>query len=121
MAQHIRSNGQDLYCETHGDGPPLVLVMGIGYDSGLWHLAQVPALAKKFRVITFDNRDVGRSSKATKPYAIADMADDVAGLLDGLDVKRAHVLGLSMGGLIAQQFALRHPSRIDRLVLAGCG
>jgi pimeloyl-ACP methyl ester carboxylesterase len=117
----IRSNGLDLYYETHGDGPPLVLVMGIGYDSGLWKLAQVPALAKKFRVIIFDNRDVGRSSQARAPYTIADMADDVAGLLDGLDIRRAHILGLSMGGMIAQQFALRHPARTDRLVLAGCG
>jgi pimeloyl-ACP methyl ester carboxylesterase len=117
----IRTNGQDLYYETHGEGPPLVLVMGIGYDSSLWKLAQVPALSKRFRVIIFDNRDVGRSSKARAPYTIADMADDIAGLLDGLDVKRAHVLGLSMGGMIAQQFALRHPARIERLVLAGCG
>ncbi len=117
----IRANGQDLYFETHGQGPPLVLVMGIGYDSSLWKLAQLPALSKKFRVILFDNRDVGRSSLARGPYGIADMADDVAGLLDGLDVGRAHILGLSMGGLIAQQVALRHPTRVDRLVLAGCG
>jgi 3-oxoadipate enol-lactonase len=123
MAQSntVRANGQDLYYESHGDGPPLVLVMGIGYDSSLWKLAQVPALAKRFRVIIFDNRDVGRSSKAHGRYTIADMADDVVGLLDGLDIARAHVLGLSMGGLIAQQVALRHPTRVDRLVLAGCG
>src|SRR5262249_20878034 len=97
------------------------LVMGIGYDSSLWKLAQVPALAKKFRVIIFDNRDVGRSSQARAPYTIADMADDVAGVLGGLDIERAHILGLSMGGMIAQQVALRHPPRIARLVLAGCG
>jgi pimeloyl-ACP methyl ester carboxylesterase len=117
----LRTNGQELFYEAHGEGPPLVLVMGIGYESSLWKLAQVPALAKKFRVIIFDNRDVGRSSKARGPYSIADMADDLVGLLDTLDIPRAHILGLSMGGMIAQQVAIRHPTRVDRLVLAGCG
>jgi pimeloyl-ACP methyl ester carboxylesterase len=115
------ANGQKLYFEVHGEGPPLVLVMGIGYDATLWTLAQVPALSKKFRVVTFDNRDAGRSSKATGAYGTADMADDVAGLMDSLDLGRAHVLGLSMGGLIAQELALRHAGRVDRLVLSGCG
>jgi pimeloyl-ACP methyl ester carboxylesterase len=117
----ISSNGQTLYYEVHGDGEPLVLVMGIGYDSSLWKLQQVPALSKRFRVVIFDNRDSGRSSRASRQYSIGDMADDVAGLLDGLQVPRAHVLGLSMGGMIGQEFALRHPDRIDRLVLSGVG
>ena len=121
QSNKLRANGQELFYEIHGEGSPLVLVMGIGYDSSLWKLAQLPALAKKFRVILVDNRDAGRSSQATAPYTIADMADDVAGLLDGLDIKRAHILGLSMGGMIAQQVALRHPARVDRLVLAACG
>ena len=114
-------NGQKLYFEVHGAGPPLVLVMGIGYDATLWTLAQVPALSRMFQVVIFDNRDVGRSSNATGPYTIGDMADDIAGLMDALDIKRAHVLGLSMGGMIAQEFALRHASRLLRLVLSGCG
>lgn len=117
----VYANGQKLYFEVHGEGPPLVLVMGIGYDATLWTLAQVPALSRMFQVVIFDNRDAGRSSNATGPYAIADMADDVAGLLDALDIKRAHVLGLSMGGMIAQEFALRHEGRLLRLVLSGCG
>ena len=117
----VHANGQTLYFEVHGDGPPLVLVMGIGYDATLWTLAQIPALCETFQVVVFDNRDVGRSSRATEPYAIADMADDVAGLLDALDMARAHMLGLSMGGMIAQEFALRHADRLDRLVLSGCG
>ena len=117
----IHANGQKLYFEVHGDGPPLVLIMGIGYDATLWTLAQVPALSDTFQVVIFDNRDVGRSSHASEPYTIADMADDVAGLMDALDMTRAHVLGLSMGGMIAQEFALRHASRLDRLVLTGCG
>jgi 3-oxoadipate enol-lactonase len=117
----VRANGQELYYEVHGSGPPLVLVMGIGYDSSLWTLVQVPALSTQFRVVLVDNRDAGRSSRASHPYRIADMADDLAGLLDGLAIPQAHLLGLSMGGMIALEFALRHPNRLDRLVLAGTG
>jgi 3-oxoadipate enol-lactonase len=117
----VQANGQELYYEVHGDGPALVLVMGIGYDSSLWTLAQVPALSTQFRVVTFDNRDAGRSSQASRPYTIADMADDLAGLLDALEMQRSHLLGLSMGGMIAQEFALRHADRLDRLVISGSG
>jgi 3-oxoadipate enol-lactonase len=117
----VQANGQELYYEVHGDGPALVLVMGIGYDSSLWTLAQVPALSTQFRVVTFDNRDAGRSSRASRPYTIADMADDLAGLLDALEMQRSHLLGLSMGGMIAQEFALRHADRLDRLVISGSG
>jgi 3-oxoadipate enol-lactonase len=115
----VRANGQDLYYEVHGEGQPLILVMGIGYDSSLWTLAQVPALSQDFQVVIFDNRDAGRSSQATSPYTIADMADDTAGLMDALDIKKAHVCGLSMGGMIAMEFALRHPDRLDRMILTG--
>jgi len=115
----VRANGQELYYEVHGEGRPLVLVMGIGYDSTLWTLAQVPALSQKFQVVIFDNRDAGRSSQATSAYTIADMADDTAGLMDALDIKKAHVCGLSMGGMIAMEFALRHPGRLDRMILSG--
>ncbi|MEO6212367.1 MAG: alpha/beta fold hydrolase [Vicinamibacterales bacterium] len=115
----VRANSQELYYEVHGEGQPLVLVMGIGYDSTLWTLAQVPALSKRFQVTIFDNRDVGRSSQAKSAYTIADMADDTAALMDALGVKKAHVCGLSMGGMIAMEFALRHPDRLDRLVLTG--
>src|SRR3954463_2072341 len=117
----VSTNGQELYYELHGDGPPLLLVMGIGYDSSLWTLAQVPALSAQFRVVLVDNRDSGRSSRASHPYLISDMADDLAGLLDALGIQRSHLLGLSMGGMIAQEFALRHADRLDRLVLSGTG
>jgi 3-oxoadipate enol-lactonase len=117
----VQTNGQVLYYEVHGEGPALVLVMGIGYDSSLWTLAQVPALSTQFRVVLVDNRDAGRSSKARQPYTIADMADDLAGLLDALQIQHTHLLGLSMGGMIALEFALRHRERLDRLVLTGTG
>lgn len=117
----IESNGQTLYWESHGEGSPLVLVMGIGYDATLWGLHQVPFFSEHFRTIVFDNRDVGRSSRATEAYSIADMADDVAGLLDGLGIERTHLLGISMGGMIGQEFAIRHPRRLNKLVLTGTG
>ena len=115
----VRTNDQELYYEVHGAGPPLVLVMGIGYDSSLWALHQVPALSTRFRVLLVDNRDAGRSSRAEHPYTIADMADDLAGVLDALDIERTHFVGLSMGSMIGMQFALQHGGRLDRLVLAG--
>jgi 3-oxoadipate enol-lactonase len=117
----VRTNGQELFYQVHGDGPALVLVMGIGYDSSLWTLQQVPVLCTRFRVVILDNRDAGRSARADHPYTIADMADDVAGLLDALDIHSTHLLGLSMGSMIGMEFALRHADRLDRLVLAGPG
>jgi 3-oxoadipate enol-lactonase len=115
----VGANGQELYYEIHGEGPPLILIMGIGYDATLWTLAQVPTLSQTFQVVIFDNRDAGRSSQATSDYTIADMADDTAGLMDALGITKAHVCGLSMGGMIAMEFALRHPGRLDRLILSG--
>ena len=115
----VRANGQELYCEVHGEGQPLILVMGIGYDCTLWTLAQVPALSQEFQVVIFDNRDAGRSSQAASGYFIADMADDTAALMDALGIKKAHVCGLSMGGMIAMKLALRHPGRLDRMILTG--
>ena len=117
----VQSNGQTLYWESFGEGKPFVLIMGIGYDSTLWGLHQVPFFSEHFKTIIFDNRDVGRSSKATKAYTIADMADDVAGLMNGLGIERAHMLGLSMGAMIAQEFAIRYPKKLEKLVLTGTG
>ncbi len=117
----VETNGQILYWESHGEGEPLVLVMGIGYDATLWGLHQVPWFSKHYQTIVFDNRDVGRSSKASESYTIADMADDLAGMLDGLEIERAHLLGISMGGMICQEFAIRHPKRVNKMVLTGTG
>ena len=107
----------EMYYEQHGSGDPLLLVMGLAADSTAW-MFQVPDFARRYRTIVFDNRGVGRSSKPSGPYTIHQMADDAAGLLDALDVGRAHVVGVSMGGMIAQELALRHPERVRGLVLA---
>ena len=105
-----------MYYEEAGSGEPLVLIMGLGGDLQGWAL-QVPTLAKHFRVITFDNRGAGRSSAPDRPYNIAGMADDVAGLMDHLKIEKAHILGFSMGGYIAQEFALKYAARVDKLIL----
>lgn len=111
-------NGIDLYAEEQGSGDPLLLIMGLAADSVAW-MFQRDAFAARYRTILFDNRGVGRSSKPEGPYTIPLMADDAAGLLDALDIARAHVVGISMGGMIAQELALRHPQRVRGLVL-GC-
>jgi pimeloyl-ACP methyl ester carboxylesterase len=112
---HVRD--VDLYYEEHGIGDPLLCIMGFATDSTGW-LLQVPAFAERYRTIVFDNRGVGRSDKPTTAYTIHEMADDAVGLLDQLGIARAHVLGVSMGGMIAQELVLRHPTRVRGLVLA---
>jgi pimeloyl-ACP methyl ester carboxylesterase len=108
----------ELYYEEHGSGDPLLLIMGLGADANGW-MMQTPEFAKHYRTVVFDNRGVGRSAKPAGPYSIAQMADDAAALLDHLDIDRAHICGISMGGMISQELALRHPQRLRSLVL-GC-
>ena len=104
------------YYEESGSGEPLLLIMGIGGDLQGWAL-QVPELAKHFRVITYDNRGAGRTSAPDRPYSIRQMAGDACALLDHLGIDKAHVLGFSMGGYIAQEFAIAHPERVEKLIL----
>ena len=114
---NVQLNGVRLYYETSGDGDPLLLVPG--FSNGLWiWFKQVEELARRFRVVAFDPRGVARSGGRDEPFTIADLADDVAALLDALDVESAHVLGASFGGFVAQEFALRYPARTRSLVLA---
>jgi pimeloyl-ACP methyl ester carboxylesterase len=137
----ISANGISLEVEDHGptSGEPLVLIMGLGMQLVAWHEGLVAQLvAQGFRVIRFDNRDIGLSQRfdhlgvpnlafdamrhtvglpVRSPYTIADMADDTAALLDALGLQRAHVCGASMGGMIAQHLAVRHPQRVKSLTL----
>lgn len=112
------NQGVKIYWDQAGEGEPLLLIMGLGYPSDAWHRSQ-PILSKQYRTITFDNRGVGRSDMPPGPYPIALMASDAAAVLDAAGVESAHVFGISMGGMIAQEFALQYPERVLSLIL-GC-
>jgi pimeloyl-ACP methyl ester carboxylesterase len=139
QTRFARSNGIDLAYESFGDeaAPAMLLVMGLGAQMIAWDTAFCGQLAGRgFRVVRFDNRDIGMSAKLTQagrpdirsmmfaamlgkrvsaPYLLRDMADDAAGLLDALGIERAHVVGASMGGAIGQEMAIHHPSRVHTL------
>jgi pimeloyl-ACP methyl ester carboxylesterase len=111
-------NGIDLSYEEQGSGPPLLLIPGLAATASYW-ASLAPALAPHFHLIALDNRGAGRSSAPPGPYTTRVLADDAAALLDHLGIERAHILGFSLGSLIAQELTLAHPERVDRLVLLG--
>jgi len=108
----------NIYYESHGDGEPILLIQGYGQYSGHW-ATMIPALSPEYRVIVFDNRGTGRSDKPDIPYTMKTMADDAKGVLDAVGIGAAHVFGVSMGGMIAQEFAINYPDRLISLIL-GC-
>ncbi len=107
-----------IYYEEHGRGEPLAFIMGYS-GSSEWWFRQVPFFSPKYRVIVFDNRGTGQTDKPDVPYSMEMMADDLVGLLDAVGVDAAHIFGVSMGGMIAQHFALSYPERVISLIL-GC-
>lgn len=111
------ANGLRLFYEERGAGDPLLLIMGLATDHVGWVL-QVPTFSERYRTIAFDNRDVGQSAMAAGPYEISDMAADALALADELGLDTFHVVGVSMGGAIAQELALRAPERVRTLQLA---
>jgi 3-oxoadipate enol-lactonase len=102
--------------DSHGTGTPLLLIQGLGYGRWGWDPV-VPGLAERVRVLTFDNRGIGESDKPEGPYTAREMAADALQVLDEAGAARAHVLGASLGGMIAQEVAVAAPERVDRLVL----
>jgi pimeloyl-ACP methyl ester carboxylesterase len=106
-----------MYYEIHGEGESLLLIRGLGSTCDGFK-AQVEGLSPYFRVVSFDNRCVGRSDQPREPFTIADMADDTAALLDALGIESAHVFGVSLGGMVAQELVLRHPKKVRLLALA---
>ena len=110
-------NGQRLYYEVHGDGEPLLCVHGLACDTLAW-IPQLQAFPAAYRTVIFDNRDVGQSSMTENAYGTADMARDALALADELELDSFHLLGISMGGAIAQEIALQVPERVRTLTLA---
>lgn len=113
-------NGIKIYYEIHGKGEPLLLIMGIRRNIEWWY-KQLPDLSAQCQVIVFDNRGSGRTDKPTDDYRIEQFADDTAGLMRGLGIKHAHILGYSMGGYIAQELAITYPRMVDSLILVSTG
>jgi pimeloyl-ACP methyl ester carboxylesterase len=112
------NQGAKIYWDEVGEGDPLLLITGLGFPSGAWHRTR-PVLSKKYRTIALDNRGVGRSDMPAGPYSIALMASDAAAVLNAAGAESAHVFGISMGGMIAQELALQSPKRVRSLIL-GC-
>lgn len=104
----------EVYYEFHGDGTPLVMINGLSADHSTWG-CQIPAYSQKFRCLIFDNRGVGQTSKPVGPYTCRQFADDTAALMSTLGLTRDHLVGASMGGAIAQEFAINYPEKVISL------
>lgn len=116
-------NGINICYESMGEGFPLIGIMGKDSNMDWWNPATKAALCEKNRLIMLDNRGMGRSDAPTEPYGVSDMAKDVVGLMDALEIDKAHILGQSMGGMIAQELAIEFPGRVETLIICSstCG
>ncbi|MFW9937080.1 MAG: alpha/beta fold hydrolase [Candidatus Thorarchaeota archaeon] len=117
MPEHYADlDGIKICYEVNGKGYPVILVNGFGSKKEGW-MGQVPVLSKKFKVITFDCRGSGKSDRPDMPYTMEMFADDIKNLMEYLNIQKAHFVGFSLGGMILQNFALKYPERINKLVL----
>jgi pimeloyl-ACP methyl ester carboxylesterase len=114
----VENLGARIYWDEEGSGAPLLLIMGLGWPSQAWQRLR-PVLSEKYRTIALDNRGVGKSEVPAGPYSITQMAADAAAVLNAARVNAAHIFGVSMGGMIAQEFALQYPDKVRSLIL-GC-
>jgi pimeloyl-ACP methyl ester carboxylesterase len=120
---NVDAGGTELYFERAGSGEPMLLIQGMSATHRTWGRPFLSPLEESFECVVFDNRGMGLSGRAEMPFTTADLAADTVGLLDALEIERAHVVGISMGGMIAQELALAHPGRIRSLTLGAtyCG
>jgi pimeloyl-ACP methyl ester carboxylesterase len=118
---YLRLPDAEIYYEVHGDGPPLLFCSVTGLDHQAWKFHQIPEFSRDHRVIVFDYRGTGKSSKTVQKYSIRMFTDDAAALLDHLHVEQAIVCGHSMGGVVAQLLAIEHPRKVKQLILASSG
>ena len=117
----VKVGDVNLYYELYGQGDPLVLVAGTGISLAPWRIFQVPEFSRHYQVLIYDHRGLGRSDKPDVPYSTRLFARDCAGLMDALGIKKAHIMGHSMGGRVAQWIALDCPEKVRSLVLSGTG
>jgi pimeloyl-ACP methyl ester carboxylesterase len=118
IAQFAQLDDIKLHYKISGRGEPLLMLMGFCGTIGWWPQAVQDYFSARYQLILIDNRGMGLSERGNKKYTMATLADDVHGLLQHLGIEAAHVLGVSMGGMIAQEFAIRHPERVKRIILA---
>ncbi|MGQ9459741.1 MAG: alpha/beta fold hydrolase [Candidatus Bathyarchaeaceae archaeon] len=119
----VKVNDIQIYYEMYGEGFPLVMIMGLGANIDWWDPRLIQELSKKFKLVMFDNRGSGRTDISDRQYSIKLFAEDTAGLMDALRISRAHILGISMGGMTAQELVLNYPEKVEKLVLCStnCG
>lgn len=116
----VKVNNFNMYYEVHGDGFPLIMIGGLGGNIYWWDTILIDELSKNLKTVAIDNRGVGRSDDPDEDFLIKTMADDMVGLMNALEIERAHVLGISMGGSIAQEIVINYPEMVEKLVLCAC-
>ncbi len=119
----LKVNDIQMYYEVHGEGFPLMMIAGLGANVDWWDPRWIQGVSEEFKTVAFDNRGAGHTDVSDEEYSIRLFADDTAGLMDALGISRADVLGISMGGMIAQELALNYPEKVEKLVLCStsCG
>ncbi len=116
-------NEIQIYYEVFGEGPPILMIQGLSANTDWWNPRLTEGLSEELKVIQFDNRGAGRTRTPSEDFSIELLAEDVSNLMDSLGFSSAHVLGISMGGMIAQELVLNHPEKVDNLILCSttCG
>jgi pimeloyl-ACP methyl ester carboxylesterase len=119
----VKAGASELYYERAGSGEPMLLIQGMAATHLAWGRPFLDQLEAHFECVIYDHRGMGRSGRAELPFTIVDLAEDALGLLDALEIESAHVVGISMGGMVAQELALAHPERIHSLTIGAsyCG